>query len=113
MTASLGPESAEGVPDTTGRNTGNWTVTFNPTTLGINLPVFECYHIVITGPPGSSFTIYIGSNFYDNVAQGDKNSWDPNQTMKLQQGQNVYFFWNTGAGTAPQVTMWFQEASPL
>lgn len=113
MTAPLGPAYALGAEDKTGRNAGNYTVVFDPPTLAINSTTFECYHIVISGPPGSSFTIYIGSNFYDNVALGDQNSWDPSQTMKLQQGQTIYFFWNTGTGIAPQVTMWFQEASPL
>lgn len=113
MPAPLGPAYAEGGVDKTGRNKGNWTVTFDAPTLAINSELFECYHIVINGPAGSSFQIYIGSNFYSNVALGDQNEWDPSQTMKLQKGQTIYFFWNTGTGTAPQVTMWFQESSPL
>lgn len=113
MPAGLGPATATGTLDKTGLNTGNYTVVFDPPTLDISAPLFECYHMVINGPPGSSFTIYIGSFQYDNVELGDVNSWDPNQTMKLQQGQTIYFFWNTGTGTVPTVTMWLQEASPL
>ena len=113
MTAPLGLATADGALDKTGNNTGNYTVVFDPQVLGMNLPRFECYHIVISGPAGSSFTIYVGANFYDNVTPGDVNSWDPNQTMKLQLGQNIYFYWNTGTGTVPMVTMYFQEPSPL
>jgi hypothetical protein len=115
VTAPLGNAYAEAVPDTTGRNPGNYTVTFDNSVLSMNLPTFECYHIAIDGPIGSSFQIYIGNNFYDNVAVGWKNSWDPSQTMKLELGQVIYFFWNVGAGQTPvpTVTMYFQESSPL
>lgn len=115
MTASLGDAYAEGALDTTGRNSGNYTVTFDNTVLAISLPEFECYHIAIDGPIGSSFQIYIGNKFYDNVEVGWRNSWDPSQTMKLQAGQNIYFFWNVGTSQTPvpTVTMYFQEPSPL
>jgi hypothetical protein len=91
-------------------NAGNYTVTFDPNTIGIAQPVFECYHIVISGPAASSFRIYIDNNFYDNVVHGDVNSWDPNQTMKLEAGNVVHFYWSVGTGTpVPTVTMYFQE----
>lgn len=92
-------------------NAGNWTVTFDPPALGVSIALFECYHIVIQGPPGSAFQIFIGNRFYDNVTPGDVNSWDPNQPMKLQQGDTVFFYWNTNALPAPTVTMYFQEVN--
>lgn len=115
MPKLLGPAEASGVIAPAGSlNAGKWTVTFDPHTLGISLPRFECYHIAIkNGPPGSTFTMYVGTNLWDSVAPGDVNSWDPNQTLKLQQGQTLFFYWNTGTGTAPDVTLWLQEASPL
>jgi hypothetical protein len=117
VTAPLGPAGpVEGVLDTTGNNKGNYTVTFDQTVLSMNVSLFECYHIVIDGPVGSSFDIYIGANWYDSVLVGWKNSWDPSQTMKLQLGQNIYFYWNVGpdqSAVPPNVTMYFQEASPL
>lgn len=116
MTASLGPAGpVEGVLDTTGNNKGNYTVTFDNTILSMNQSTYECYHIVIDGPVGSSFQIYVGANWYDSVAAGWKNSWDPAQTMKLQQGQNIYFYWDVAppATPVPTVTMYFQESSPL
>jgi hypothetical protein len=117
VTSPLGLASAQGEIDNSGQNpfgNGNYTVTFDQMNLGMNLPLFECYHIVIDGPIGSSFKIYVGANFYSNVAQGWQNEWDPSQTMKLQLGQNIYFYWSVGTGTPePNVTMYFQEPSPL
>lgn len=114
MALLLGSADATGVISPAGQlNAGHWTVTFDPATIGISAPLFDCYHIVIQGPAGSSFQIFIGSRFYDNVSPGDTNSWDPNQPMHLQQGDHVYYYWNTGSGSAPRVTMWFQEPSPL
>lgn len=113
MPLGLGNAVAVGSISTMGVNTGKWTVTFDPATIGISHPLFECYHIVISGPPGSAFQIYIGNKFWDNVTPGDVNSWDPNQPMKLQNGDYVFFYWNTGSGSPPTVTMYFQEPSPL
>jgi hypothetical protein len=118
MTAPLGPAGpVEAVLDTTGRNTGNYTATFDSSVLDFNLPLFECYHIVIDGPVGSSFDLYVGNQWYSSVAQGWKNEWDPSQTMKLQQGQVIYFFWNISPSAnvtpVPVVTMYFQEPSPV
>jgi hypothetical protein len=94
--------------------TGGYVIKFGPQQIGISLGSFECYHIVISGPAGSSFQIYIGDKFYDFVENGDINSWDPSQTMKLVYGNTVYFYWNTGTGTpVPSATMYFQESSPL
>jgi hypothetical protein len=115
VTASLGSAFAEGALDTTNRNVGNYTVTFDNSVLSMNAEKFECYHIAIDGPFGSSFQIFIGNQFYDNVVVGWQNSWDPSQTMKLESGQVIYFFWSVGppATPVPTVTMYFQEASPL
>lgn len=116
MTQALGPVGpVEGVLDTTGLNAGNYTVTVSTENMAIHLPTFECYHMVIDGPVGSSCDIYIGANWYDSVANAWKNAWDPAQTMKLQTGQNIYFFWDVapGATPIPVVTMYFQESSPL
>jgi hypothetical protein len=114
VSAPLGDAFANGTIGPAGSfNAGNWTVKFDASLMGISLSRFECYHIVISGPAGSSFRIFIDNKIYDNVSPGDVNSWDPNQPMKLTQGNTVYFYWNTGAGTPPTVTLYFQEPSPL
>lgn len=95
---------------------GAYTVKMGPQQMGVANGVgeFECYHIAIQGPAGSSFQIYIGNKFYDFVVNGDINSWDPSQPMKLVSGNTVYFYWNVSSGTpVPAVTMYFQTARPI
>lgn len=117
MPAPLGHEYVQAVIPTAGMaNSGNWTATFTQSDINIGLAQFECYHIVIKGgPSGSTFDVVINdTNLYDSVQPGDTNSWDPNNPMKLSNGDTVSFRWNTGTGTTgPTVWMYFQEASAL
>lgn len=118
MTAALGDSGqVEGTLDPNNLYVpGAYTVKMGPQQLGVSNGVgaFECYHIAIQGPAGSSFQVYIGTNFYDFVENGDINSWDPAQPMKLVSGNTVYFYWNVAAGQpVPTVTMYFQEATPV
>lgn len=94
---------------------GAYTVTMGSQQMGVaNGPGdFECYHIAIQGASGSSFQVFVGNDFYDYVARGDINSWDPSQTMKLITGTTVYFYWSNTTGLAPSVQMFFQEATYL
>lgn len=116
MPLPLGDAHAVGVADPQNLiASGNYTVTFDPKTIGVTVGSFECYHMVIEGPPGSTFKIFVGTRWWDNVNRGDVNSWDPNQTLKLHQGDTVYFYWSAAppALPVPNVTMFFQEANPL
>lgn len=117
MPAPLGQEYVKAIIPTGHQpNAGNWTATFTPDLIGISLPRFECYRIVIKGgPAGSTFDVIINNtNLYDSVSPGDTNSWDPKNPMKLSNGDTVSYEWNTGVGaTGPTVWMYFQEASPL
>lgn len=116
MTAALGYASTDAIIALPGQmNAGMWTATFSSADIGISLPEFECYHIVIKGgPPGSTFDVYVGNRLYDSVTPGDTNSWDPNNPMKLQAGDSVYFYWNSSTpNITPMVAMYFQEPEPL
>lgn len=95
---------------------GAYTVTVGPQQIGVAAGYgnFECYHIAIQGPAGSTFQVYIGNDFYDFVPRGDINSWDPSQPMQLVSGQTVYFYWSVGTGAPiPIVQMFFRETSVL
>lgn len=107
VTAEIGgPHSA---------NPGNWLGVVTQQDIGIGLPEFECYRIVIDGgPPGSTFTIMIGARKWDSVYPGNDTSWDPNQPMPLIQSDKINFLWNTGAGdSAPDIWMYFRERAVL
>lgn len=114
MTAYLGNTFKVGAVTQTIPYAGNWAVVFNPADIPINNPTYECYRIVIKGgPPGSSFDVMVNNSLYDSVFPGDTNSWDPNNSMKLANGDTIGFYWNTGSSTAPTVWLYFQEATPL
>lgn len=90
---------------------GGYTVTFDPA----QLPRVdaEVYHIAIKGPSGSSFDVYIDTTFYDTVARGDKNSWDPSQPMHIAPGSTIYFYYDTASGTVPMATLFFRSSTPF
>lgn len=106
----LGSRKAVGVSDTTGQNTGNWTVTFDPLTLNSTLPYIEVCHIVINGAAGSSFTVFIDINQWDTNQNGFANSWDPAVPLPLRPGNYLYFYWSDPStdATPPSVTIWLR-----
>jgi hypothetical protein len=107
---NYGARRVVGAADNTGNNSGNWTVEFTPAILAINQIPFECYKIIVSGAPGSTFEIFIDQNQWDNVQVGQLNSWDPNQVMLINPGQTVYFYWSDAVtdDTPPTVTMWLR-----
>lgn len=108
MATYLGNRSKQGVKDPANVfGPGNWTVTFSPSDLA--LVHAQVHHIAISGPAGSSFQVFIDTTFYDYVARGDINSWDPSQTMPLQPGSSLYFYWNSNINPAPKVTLYLQQ----
>lgn len=95
-----------------------WDVIFTPADFNIPLSEFECYHIALNGPVGSSLAVLINKQPWDYVNQGWLNSWDPSQPMLIKAGQSVQFCWNaafTGppynqtANIQPSVTMWLRR----
>jgi len=99
--------------DTTGLNPGNYTNAFTTGVLNINVPYFECYHMVITNAPsGQSATIYVGSRqwgFTMPASQGSE--WAPPNGLLLNPSQEISVCWNfnpTLIPTPPIVTCWFR-----
>lgn len=116
MTASLGFAFKQAtIAGAHSTNAGLWSAVFTPSDIDVALPTFECYRIVIAnGPPGSTFQIFVGNRRYDSVFPGDTNSWDPNNPMKLNNGDTVAFYWNSNLASAqPEVWLYFQESRPL
>jgi hypothetical protein len=108
---SQGPRGpVKGIADTTGRNPGKWTVTFDPAVLNCTLPYFEICRIVVSGALGSTFTVYVDTFIWDNVNNGNINAWDPNVAIPVRPGQYIYFFWSDADtdGTPPSVQVWIR-----
>jgi hypothetical protein len=103
-----GPQ--KGAADLTGRNTGNWTVTFTPNDLNVNVPFFEIYKIVVSGASGSTFNVYVDIAQWDTAIYGAQNAWDPNQPLLMKPGENLYFFYSdpVSDATPPIVTIWLR-----
>ena len=106
----LGPRTATGAADTTGRNKGNWTVTFDPQVIGVRFQPFEIYHIIVKGAAGSTFDMWVNQAQWDTSLVGQQNSWDPAQPLILTSGDVVYFFWSdaTTDNSPPTVTLWLR-----
>lgn len=106
MTLYLGGRTVTGAADLSNvLGAGFWTAAFTPAVLGWQVES-EIYHIAISGPVGSSFQVWLDTQFYDYVARGDINSWDPSQPMAITPGQTLFFYWNTNVGPAPRVTVY-------
>lgn len=99
-----------GVADTTGNNTGNWTISFTPDILTVSVGQYECYKIVIRGAAGSSFTVYVENKQWDVAVYGTANAWDPVQPLLLNPGQTVYFYYSDPVSdqTPPVATIWLR-----
>ena len=113
---TLGSRSAKGAADTTGQNTGNWTVTFDPNLLNVTVTEFEVYKIVVTGANASAtFNVYLDAQQWDTAVYGTNNSWDPTQPMLVRYGQTIYFYYSSASsdGAQPLVTVWLRHELSL
>lgn len=99
-----------GVPDTTGLNVGNWTVTLNEAVFNTSMPFFECYRITLTGAPNSHFTMNIDQKQWEVSQPGSNNSWEGLEPMLLIPGNIVYFLFDdpVSDGKPPSVTVWLR-----
>ena len=127
----LGHPTSTGIQDGTGTAAGNfnpylpgtgWDVIFTPDDFVTNLTQYEVYQISLDGPIGSSVLICIDHAPWNYVAQGWANSYDPQQPMLLNNGNELEFYWNFPATTPPYdkvtnvlpvVTLWLRADAAL
>jgi hypothetical protein len=102
-------------PDTTGSNTGNWTLTATEQDLNVKVGQAEIYQISIDGPVGSSFTVYRNRVRWNTVLQGWANSWDPSNPLYLRQGDSLFLYWNAAISImpAPTAVFWIKYDTDL
>lgn len=113
---TLGSRTALGAADTTGQNTGNWTVQFAPKDLSVTETEFEVYKIVVTGAAATAtFNVYIDARQWDTAVYATNNSWDPVQPMLVRYGETIYFFYSSASsdGSQPKVTIWLRHEVSL
>lgn len=109
----LGSRSKTAIADTTGRNSGNWTVAFEPADLAIHWTIYEVYKIVVNISASAGvvpFTVFIDNNQYEGFQSSVIATWSDPQPMPVVGGATLYFFFAEQAtdGTPPTVTIWVQ-----
>jgi hypothetical protein len=112
----LGPRGPiTGVADTTTLNPGNWSVVFDESVIASNLPLIECYKMIVKGAQGTTFTVYRNNKTWDVGVYGTLNSWDPEQPLIINQGDTIVFAYSDPAtdGNPPVVTIWLRYDSTL
>ena len=105
----------QATPDQTGKNTGNWTVTFDKNALNCQVAQAEVYQIAIDGPVGSTFALYRNNRLWNNVVQGWSNNYDPVNPLYIRPGDSLFFYWDASVMTAPvpTVTLWLRYDTEL
>jgi len=112
----LGARTASGALDTTGTNPGNWTVTFPPQLINVNVPQAEVYKIIVLGAAsGATFNVYRNSNIFSTAIYAVQNEWDPQQVLIVRPGDYLYFYYSSAAtdGHQPVITIWLRQELAL
>jgi hypothetical protein len=87
--------------DTTGQNTGNLTIAFKPTLLGLRLSQFIIYHMVLENlTVGASAKIILNATTYGyfGPATGTGREWFG--TLYMKSGDELDFFFTLAGSTA-------------
>jgi hypothetical protein len=89
--------------DTTGQNSGNLTIQFKPTLLGVWLSEFIIYHMVLENLTlGAQAKIILNANTYGyfGPATGAGREWFG--TLYLKSGDELDFLFNQASNTTPK-----------
>lgn len=99
-----------GVADNTGNNKGNWTISFTPDVINVNVSQFEIYHMVVKGANNTTLTVFVDGGQWDVATYGTLNAWDPEQPLIMRPGQTLYFYYSdpVSDGTPPVATIWLR-----
>lgn len=95
----------------TGRNSGKWTIVFDPVAMNFTVPEVLVYKININGQFGSSFNIAVDLVQHDVNVFGNQNSWyDESDTLLIKPSETLYFFYSNPVadGIAPVATIFLR-----
>jgi len=104
---------ATATADTTGQNTGNWTIAYPASLTGLRVPYAEISALFVNGPIGFGFALYIaGKGYYTASSLGSTGgtSWNPSNPPIITPGDDFYLFWMAAISVtpAPTATVWFR-----
>lgn len=99
-----------GAADTTGLNTGNWTIAFTTDILSVNVSQYEVYKMVVEGAPATTFDVFVENKKWDTAIYGTKNSWDPQQPLIMRPGESIFFTYSdpVSDGNPPNAIIWLR-----
>lgn len=119
----LGSRRVVGVLDTTGNNQNNWTVTFDPSVLNVNVAQFEIYKMVVTSATTQfvvNFNVFVDARQWDSAflpggSIVGSNTWDATNPLIMRPGEYLYYYFAELAsdGTPPTVTIWLRYDDSL
>jgi hypothetical protein len=113
---NLGPTRLlTATPDATNRNKGNWTIVVDPQTLNCKIAQAEVHQISIDGPIGSSMSVYINQQAWNQVVQGWANNYDPVNPLYVRPGDTLFLFWRAPLiwKPVPTATLWLRYDTEL
>jgi hypothetical protein len=100
-----------GTADTTGQNSGKWTIAFTPAILNTQVPELLVYKVQIQGALGSSFDVFIESVQHDVNVFGNQNTWfDDSDQLAIRPGETLFFFYDNPStdGVPPVATIFLR-----
>lgn len=79
---------------------GDWEIDFP--TYNTNR---QLQWIALSGPPGSSVSVFLNTIFIDTTPRGDLNRADYYSGIPIAHGQQLRLVWNVGTGSAPTASI--------
>jgi len=103
--------------DRTGKNAGNYTISFTAADLPV-ISQLEIYHMTVSNAPVlATAQILVRNTLFSVVTAllGGFNEWDPSEPALINSGDEIDFLWAvaTSVTPAPQATLWLRYDSTL
>ncbi len=107
----LGSRYVVATADQTTTNKGNYTTSFTPAVININVPYFELYKMMVENVPiGFAASVVINGKLFSYTMPVTGSEWDPSQPMLLNPSDELDLLWTipTTNAMAPICTAWFR-----
>lgn len=103
------------IPDSTGRNPGNWTITADLQAINARVAQAEMHQANIDGPVGSTMSLFRGTRCWNRAVQGWSNTYDPVNPLYVHPGDTLFLYWAAPVSflPVPTATLWFRYDTEL